>query len=160
MLLSSLFFSSSSFFSSSKRAIIVEEVITSAGEADADDTGPAAPDGCKLASTVTLATGATGGAAIDPVGGTIVVEVITAAGGKAEAGADAPGGCKLGSTATVAKSAEGRVRPPKFSSKLFSSAAAKRATVLLHCSLSVKQGFPFPQQVTQRTNLIYINNNN
>ena len=139
----------------------MEEVITSAGEADADDTGPAAPDGCKLASTVTLATGKTRGTATDPVGGgTIVVEVITAAGGKAEAGADAPGGCKLGSTATVAKSAEGRVRPPKFSSKLFSSAAAKRATVLLHCSLSVKQGFPFPQQVTQRTNLIYINNNN
>ena len=139
---------------------IVVEVITAAGKADAD-TGPAAPDGCKLASTVTLATGKTRGTATDPVGGgTIVVEVITAAGGKAEAGADAPGGCKLGSTATVAKSAEGRVRPPKFSSKLFSSAAAKRATVLLHCSLSVKQGFPFPQQVTQRTNLIYINNNN
>ena len=140
---------------------IVVEVITAAGKADAD-TGPAAPDGCKLASTVTLATGKTRGTAADPVGGgTIVAEVITAAGGKAaEAEADAPGGCKLGSTATVAKSAEGRVRPPKFSSKLFSSAAAKRATVLLHCSLSVKQGFPFPQQVTQRTNLTNINNNN
>ena len=87
MLLSSLFSSSSSFFSSSKRAIIVEEVITSADEADADDTGPAAPDGCKLASTVTLATGATGGDAADPVGGTIVVEVITATG---EADADVP----------------------------------------------------------------------